>query len=290
VIAFAVALHGAFARRLRVRLSCAVGMAAQGVNALAPAGGSTGVAAAGTIACRAGLDSAFVAERSVGLFLLTSVATNVLLILVGGFGVAGGALPGRVPLIGSLAPALAALVLLVAIAVLGRLLPAECMARGSRWRTALGWGAVRVRQGILWSTRAARLRDPLLAAGSLGYVLLDLATLVASFRALGSAAPPIGTLLLAYALGQAGSIVSLPGVAAGGMVGTFALYHVPLPLSAAAVLLYQLVSDPDPIGAGGDGGGWVARWASPIALAGYRTRAGERAPRAPLANQLEPQR
>jgi hypothetical protein len=34
VIGFGVALHGALARRLRARLPCAVGMAAQGVNAL----------------------------------------------------------------------------------------------------------------------------------------------------------------------------------------------------------------------------------------------------------------
>lgn len=260
-LAFGVALHAAFGRRLRRRLACALGLIAQGVNALAPAGGTTGVAVAALIARRTGVSGPFVAARAVGLFILTSIAANVLLIVVGGLGVAAGVLPGRISLLGSLLPALGAGAVIVLLAALGRALPGDVGPR--RWRRGLSWALVPMREGMTWATQAARIREPLLVVGALGYVLFDFAALIAAFHAVGNAGPAAGTMLLAYALGQAGSVVSLPGAAAGGMVGLFALYHVPLATATAAVLIYQLVSSLVPLALGAVGVAGVAKWAPP---------------------------
>lgn len=134
---------------------------------------------------------------------------------------------------------------------------------------ALRWALVHLRQGFAWGTQTARLRDPVLVAGSLGYVLFDLAALVAAFHAIGGAAPPAGTLLLAYALGQAGALVALPGAAAGGMVGIFALYHFPALDATAAVLLYQVVSSLVPLALGVLGALAAARLSQPASAAGH---------------------
>ena len=88
---------------------------------------------------------------------------------------------------------------------------------------------------VTWST----IRDPLLLFGALGFVLCDLGALAAAFRAVGGAGLPLGTMVLSYTLGQAGSIISLPGTTEGGLVGVFALYGAPLALATSAILVYR---------------------------------------------------
>jgi uncharacterized membrane protein YbhN (UPF0104 family) len=69
----------------------------------------------------------------------------------------------------------------------------------------------------------------------------DLLALGAAFSAIG-ALPPLGTLALAYVVGQLGGLVPLPGGvggADGGLIAALALYGTPLGAAAAAVLAYR---------------------------------------------------
>jgi uncharacterized membrane protein YbhN (UPF0104 family) len=63
----------------------------------------------------------------------------------------------------------------------------------------------------------------------------------------GATPLPLGTMLLAYTLGQAGSIFSLPGATEGGLLGLFLLYGAPLTLAAPAILLYRAVQTAVPL-------------------------------------------
>jgi uncharacterized protein (TIRG00374 family) len=72
----------------------------------------------------------------------------------------------------------------------------------------------------------------------------DIAALGACFQAFGHS-PALGVLVVAYLIGQLGGLIPVPGGIGGiggiegGLIGTFALYHVPVAESAAAVLGYR---------------------------------------------------
>ena len=247
VLGFVLAFHAAFERRIRFALSASIGMVAQGVNVLVPAGGSSGLALMGVVMTRAGIPIAFTATRMIAVFLVTSVAVDLLLIVAGGLGVAMGILPGSIPWEASVLPAILAALVAVGILYLPRALPAASAAARPGWRTATHRTLQYLRQGIERSLELLRSRDPLLAIGSLAYVLLDLAALAAAFHAVGGAGLPLGSMLLAYTLGQAGSVIPLPGTTEGGLVGVFVLYGAPLALTAAAVLLYRAAQSVIPL-------------------------------------------
>jgi len=246
-VGFVLAFHSAVAPRFGWRQSGSLALTAQGINALVPAGGTGGLAAVAVIMGRAGVPAAFAASRMVSLFLITAVATNVLLIILAGIGVATGALPGHASLAASLVPAAAALVLIAAVAYLARRLPgAQPLAR-SGWRAIAHRVLGSLREGIRGSAQLLRTRDPLLILGALGFVLCDLAALAAAFRAVGSPGLPLGTMVLGYTLGQAGSIVPLPGTTEGGLIGVFVLYGAPLVLATSAILLFRAVQSLVPL-------------------------------------------
>ena len=247
VLSFVVAFHSAFARRIPWRPSAAMAMTAQGVNVLVPAGGTGGLAVAGVIMSRAGVPPGFAASRMIALFLLSSVATNVLLVVVAGVGVATGALPGHASWQASLLPALAATLLIAFVAYASRHLSISTQPAQGRWRSTAQRALASLREGLVWSGQLLRDRDPLLVFGALGFVLFDLAALAAAFSAFGSGGLPLGTMLLAYTLGQAGSIISLPGATEGGLLGLFLLYGAPLTLAAPAILLYRAVQTAVPL-------------------------------------------
>jgi len=246
VVGFVVALHAAFARRIPWRASASIGATVQGVNVLVPAGGTGGLAVVGVILTRAGISAEFTASRMIALFLITSIATNVLLIVVGGVGVGTGLLPGHVSWEASLLPALGASLLIVAIAYLPRRLRAAGPPRG-RAHALLRRAAGHLSEGINLGGRLLRDRDPLLALGAVSFVVADLLALGAAFAAIESGGLPLGPMLLAYTLGQIGSVISLPGTTEGGLVGTFVLFGVPLTVAAAAILLYRAVQASVPL-------------------------------------------
>jgi len=95
-----------------------------------------------------------------------------------------------------------------------------------------------------------RSRDPLLLGGAAGYVLLDLAALALAFRSVGSPGLPLGTMALAYTLGQVGSVAPLPGTTEGGLLGVFLLYGAPLGVTASAIIVYRAAQSLVPLALG----------------------------------------
>jgi uncharacterized protein (TIRG00374 family) len=107
-----------------------------------------------------------------------------------------------------------------------------------RWvRYSLGQG---VRDGLL----LLRQRSIGVIGGSIGFLAFDIAVLGATFKAFGYS-PAIGVLVLGYLIGQLGGNLPVPGGIGGvdgGLIGTFALYHQPLAVTTAAVLVYHAIA------------------------------------------------
>lgn len=236
---FVVAFQRAFAPRLCWRDAASLGTTAQGINALVPAGGTGGLAAAAVLLTRAGIPRSIAISRMIALFVLTAVVTNVAMVIIGGAGVGSGLLPGHAGwTISYLLAGLAVLVVLVVAWMVRR--PARpAPAPTTRWQAFRQEAAQDLRDGLRWTGELLARRDPLLILGSLGFVLFDLAALAAAFRAVGSAGLPLGTMMLAYTLGQIGSVISLPGTTEGGLLGVFVLYGAPVGVTASAILVYR---------------------------------------------------
>jgi len=116
IACFTLALQRTFKERLAPRSAISVGTTAQGVNAVVPAGGTAGFAFAAVILTDAGLPVAWTVGRLIALFLITSVLTNLVLVMLGGGGAAVGVLAARGSVAASVVPAAIALALLVASA------------------------------------------------------------------------------------------------------------------------------------------------------------------------------
>lgn len=111
-------------------------------------------------------------------------------------------------------------------------------------------GSGRVRRRLSTEARAgihaalALAREPnlTLLVGPTAYLALDVGALAAAFHALGANAPPFGSSLLAYALGQAGGLLPIPGGIGGvdgGLIAVF-VYGARLDDVTAAVFAYRL--------------------------------------------------
>jgi uncharacterized membrane protein YbhN (UPF0104 family) len=83
---------------------------------------------------------------------------------------------------------------------------------------------------------------PLVVAGAIAYMGLDVLALAAVFAAFGGGAPSLGVFVLAYAVGQLGGLVPLPGGVGGtdgGLILAFGLLGTPVAIAAAAVVGYR---------------------------------------------------
>jgi uncharacterized membrane protein YbhN (UPF0104 family) len=72
--------------------------------------------------------------------------------------------------------------------------------------------------------------------------VFDVAMLGACFKAFGNPIPPAGVLLVAYLVGQLGSLIPVPGGIGGvdfGLIGTLVLYGVDPADAAVAVIAYR---------------------------------------------------
>jgi uncharacterized membrane protein YbhN (UPF0104 family) len=161
------------------------------------------------------------------------------IVVVGGIGVGTGLLPGHAGWSASYLLALLAIVVVLVVAWLVRRPARSAAAPATRWQAFRQEAASDLRDGLRGTGQLLAKRDPLLLFGSAGFVLFDLAALAASFRAVGSTGLPVGTMMLAYTLGQVGSIVSLPGTTEGGLLGVFVLYGAPVGVTASAILVYR---------------------------------------------------
>jgi uncharacterized membrane protein YbhN (UPF0104 family) len=239
---FALALQRAFKETLAPRGATALGTTAQGVNAVVPAGGTAGFVFAAVVLADAGFPVAATVGRLLALFLITSVLTNLVLVVAGGGGAAFGLLYAHGSLAASLVPAVIALALLIVLAwALVSPRRPRCSSTGV-WPAQIH-GPVGFARGAIGVTRdLVRGRDPWLAVGASGYVVCDLLALAAALAAVGWGGLGAGALILGYTLGQIGSLIPLPGATEGGLTGALVLYGAPLNLAIAGVLVYRTVA------------------------------------------------
>ena len=239
-LAFVAAFRGVFNRRLSWRLSYEVGMAAQGTNVLLPAGGASGLALGAWALRKTGMSAERLARRTVAFFLITSSVNFGTAALVG-CGLSSGLLAGAgAPPALTAVPAALAAGTIAGVLLLPRLLDRPRSPSGRIGRLLVSAGTA-LSGGIRDARALVRSGSPLVIAGAVGYMALDLAALAASFAAVGSA-PPLGLLALAYVVGQLGGLIPLPGGvggADGGLIAALALYGTPLAPAVAAVLAYR---------------------------------------------------
>jgi uncharacterized membrane protein YbhN (UPF0104 family) len=235
---YVLVFRGVFCRRMSWRTSTEIGLSELAANSLLSVGGAGGLALGAWILRRGGLSNAFIARRTVAFFLLTSLA-NVSFLLIGGLGLATGLLHGSPNLLLGLVPAVAAVVA-IALALAARALAAGLARRSMRAR-AVAVAEV-VGAGVDEALDILRARDPAVLLGAAGYLLFDVAVLGVCFKAFGNDVPPVGVLLVAYLVGQLGSLIPIPGGFGGvdgGLIGTLVLYGVDPADAAVAVIAYR---------------------------------------------------
>ncbi len=236
--AYVLAFRGVFCRRMSWRTSTEIGLSELAANSVFSIGGAGGLALGAWILRRGGLAADFIAHRTVAFFLLTSLA-NVTFLGLGGVALATGLLGGSPDLLLGLIPAVAA-ALAVALALGARQL-AGALARRSM-RARLSAAAEAVGDGVDEAVRLLRTGDLAILLGASGYMLFDVAMLGVCFAAFGNDVPPVGVLLVAYIIGQLGSLIPIPGGIGGtdaGLIGTLVLYGVDAGDAAVAVIAYR---------------------------------------------------
>ena len=220
------------------RTSTEIGLSELAANSVLSVGGAGGLALGAWILRRGGLPAAFIAHRTVAFFLLTSLA-NVGFLALGGLALATGLLNGSPGLLLGLLPALAAIAA-IALALAARRLAAALARRSMRAKLAAAAGAVG--DGVDEALRLLRDGRPADPVGAAGYMLFDVAMLGVCFAAFGNDVPPAGVLLVAYIIGQLGSLIPIPGGIGGvdgGLIGTLVLYGVDPADAAVAVIAYR---------------------------------------------------
>jgi len=241
-VSFPVALRGAFSKIMPWRPAFALGLVETGANVLVPAGGSGGLAFGALLLQRRGVPATFAATRTVVLFLATSLVT-FLAIIVSGTAVALGADGGDIPPYVSALVAAAAAAFVVAVSLIGRL-PTSMSEQPGRLRSYIARLRDWLTEGVRATIDLLRRGDVLLIAGSVGYLAFDIATLAAMFQALGGGAPAPAAFVLAFTLGQAGSLIPTPagvGGTEGSLIGMFVLCGSSFAAATAAVLAYRVL-------------------------------------------------
>ncbi len=246
---YVLVFRGVFCRRMSWRTSTEIGLSELAANSVLSVGGAGGLALGAWILRRGGLQSAFIAQRTVAFFLLTSLA-NVTFLAIGGIGLATRLL-GRSPsvLLGIVPAALA--VAAIALALAAHRLASALAGRSMRARVVAAAEAVAA--GVDEALDVLRARDPAIIVGAAAYLLFDVAMLGVCFTAFGNEVPAVGVLLVAYLVGQLGSLIPIPGGIGGvdgGLIGTLVLYGVDPADAAVAVIAYRglLLSIPAIIG------------------------------------------
>ena len=247
-LSYVVIFRSVFCARMSWRLSYQIGMAEQGANSLLPAGGAGGLALGAWALNRGGMSAAHIGRRTVAFFLLTSLANvGALVVLAALF--AAGVLRGdtnQALTYGFGVAGLAAILITLAIPALGtRLAPrAPLPAQAGRIRVAVRHLRNAVGDGVRDSIVLLRRRSVGVLSGSFGYMGFDIAVLIVCFHAFGHS-PAVSVIAIAYIIGQLGGLVPLPGGIGGtegGLIGTLALYHVPLAAATVAVLAYRALA------------------------------------------------
>ena len=232
--------RGVFCDRMSWRTSTEIGLSELAANSLLSVGGAGGLALGAWILRRGGLPAAFIAQRTVAFFLLTSLA-NVTFLAIGGIGLATGILHGEPDFLLGLIPAAVAIAVIAVALGAGRVAGA-LKRRSMRARIAAGAGVIG--EGVDEALRLLKTGDPKIILGASGYMLFDVAMLGVCFAAFGHDVPPAGVLLVAYIIGQLGSLIPIPGGLGGvdgGLIGTLVLYGTDPADAAVAVIAYRAI-------------------------------------------------
>lgn len=248
-LCYIVIFRAVFCRLMSWRLSYQIGMAEQGANSVLSVSGAGGLALGAWALRRGGMSVEHIARRTVAFFFLTSMA-NVggvivfaALYLVGVLGQDRN--PALTNVFGALALAATIIVVVVLPVVLtGNPLDAPTLSRPGKVAAAVHFIRYSLGQGIRDGLVLLRHRPIWVVVGSVGTMAFDLAVLGAAFAAFGHV-PPLGILVLGYLIGQLGGNLPVPGGIGGvdgGLIGTFALYHQPLAITTAAVLVYHAIA------------------------------------------------
>lgn len=238
---FVRALWAAFDRLVPWRRALVLGFAEQGANVLLPAGGAGGPALGALVMKRAGVPGELAAQRHAVLFLATSAVSFVAL-AVAGIVVAIGLLPGDAPLVGSLVPAVVAIIIM-ALAVVAARAKAPREPEVTKFTHTIWRAWMFVHDGLHTTLFVLRRGDRLLIAGAVTYYAFDVAALGAAFQAFGGGAPPVAEFVLAYTIGHAGALLPTPGGVGGtegGLIGMMVVYGAPVDVATAAVLAYRV--------------------------------------------------
>jgi uncharacterized protein (TIRG00374 family) len=235
---YVVAFRVVFCRRMSWRTSTEIGLSELAANSLFSVGGAGGLALGAWILKRGGVPGGHIARRTVAFFLITSLA-NVGFLALGGILLATGILPGSPGLLYGVLPA-AVGVFAITAALFTRPLALRLAGRVKSQKVSSGLSAIG--DGVSEALTLLRTRQPALGLGAVGYMLFDVAVLGVCFKAFGNDVPPVGVLLLAYLIGQLGSLIPIPGGLGGvdgGLIGTLVLFGVSVGDAAAAVLAYR---------------------------------------------------
>jgi uncharacterized membrane protein YbhN (UPF0104 family) len=235
---YVVVFRAVFCRRMSWRTSTQIGLSELAANSVLSVGGAGGLALGAWILRRGGLSKEFIGRRTVAFFLLTSLA-NVGFLALGGVGLVTGLLGGSPSFLLGLVPAVAAIAA-IALALVARPI-ADALARRSM-RARIVAAAAAIGDGVDEALELLRARDPAILLGAAGYLLFDVAMLGVCFAAFGNDIPPAGVLLVAYLVGQLGSLLPIPGGIGGvdgGLIATLVLYGVGAGEAAVAVIAYR---------------------------------------------------
>jgi uncharacterized protein (TIRG00374 family) len=244
-------VFGRDADRLTWRVSVQIPLAGIAAIRLLAAAGAGGVAITAWALSRAGMSSRVIACRMVAN-LIVQYAVYLGAVVVFGFALAAGILPGERPFELTLLPALLSL-FVAALALSAVLLPSDVerrlhqMDHGPRWWRRLIDRLAAAPEALGSGTRTAtellREHRPGLA-GAVAYWGFDIAALGFSFRAFGGY-PALAIIVLGYFLGTLGSLLPLPGGIGGvegAMIGVFVAFGVSGGQAVVAVLAYRAIS------------------------------------------------
>jgi|tagenome__1003787_1003787.scaffolds.fasta_scaffold20939374_2 uncharacterized protein (TIRG00374 family) len=250
---YVVLFQGVYVRdgfRLTTVESYQITMAALAATRVFAAGGAGGIALTAWALRRAGMPKRAVADQTLA-FLVLTYGVYMAAVVVGGFGLYFGVLPGSDDWAITLLPAIIGLIAF-AIALLASLTPTDLQkrlegyaSRHGRWARLAQKGAnlpASISSGIRISVQLVRQGDMALV-GSIAYWGFNIAILWASFRAFGDA-PPWAVIVMGYFVGMLANLLPLPGGVGGvdgGMIGAFVAFGGESKDSiVVAVLTYRL--------------------------------------------------
>jgi uncharacterized protein (TIRG00374 family) len=236
--------------RLTTVESYQITMAALAATRVFAAGGAGGIALTAWALRRAGMPKRAVADQTLA-FLVLTYGVYMAAVVVGGFGLYFGVLPGSDDWAITLLPAIIGLIAF-AIALLASLTPTDLQKRldgYARRHGHIGRLAQKaanlpasISSGIRISVALVRSGD-LALVGSIAYWGFNIAILWASFKAFGEA-PPWAVIVMGYFVGMLANLLPLPGGVGGvdgGMIGAFVAFGGESRDSiVVAVLTYRL--------------------------------------------------